>query len=350
MREDVRLTTFSHGAGCACKLGPAHLGEVLSKLESPAMPREVLVSAETGDDAAVYLLPDGRGLVATVDFFTPIVDDAYDWGRIAAANAFSDVYAMGGYPVMALNLASWPVDDLPLELLARVMQGGQDVAEQAGVAVVGGHSITDPEPKYGMVAMGFVPVELIVRNSTAPTGAALFLTKPLGLGIITTAIKRQVATDLQVKTAVEVMTTLNADAWGAQRGAHAPAAPHVTGFGFLGHLQKMLAASGVAAAVFAGAVPILPDVLELARADVVPGGTKRNHAFLQPFVDWGELMEPEQLVLADAQTSGGLLIAASDPEDMRLRLVERGVQAVEIGLTEAGEPGHITVEGRLTPD
>ena len=350
MKDEVRLTTFSHGAGCACKLGPAQLGEVLSQLHALAMPREVLVSAETGDDAAVYLLPDGRGLVATVDFFTPIVDDAYDWGRIAAANAFSDVYAMGGYPVMALNLASWPVDDLPLELLARVMQGGQDVAEQAGVAVVGGHSITDPEPKYGMVAMGFVPVERIVRNSTAPAGAALFLTKPLGLGIITTAIKRQKATDLQMKTAVEVMTTLNADASAAMVAGDARAATDVTGFGFLGHLQKMMAASGVAASVFAGAVPVLDDVLELARADVVPSGTRRNHAFLAPHVDWAELTEPEQLVLADAQTSGGLLIAADDPEDMRLRLVERGVQAVEVGLTEPGEPGHITVEGRLTPD
>jgi selenide,water dikinase len=350
VREDVRLTTFSHGAGCACKLGPSHLDQVLGWLEAPVMPREVLVSAETGDDAAVYLLPDGRGLVATVDFFTPIVDDAYDWGRIAAANALSDVYAMGGSPVMALNLTSWPVDDLPLELLARVMQGGQDVAQQAGVAVVGGHSITDPEPKYGMVAMGFVPVERIVRNSTAPAGAALFMTKPLGLGIITTAIKRQVATELQVKAAVEVMTTLNADASAAMVEGDARAATDVTGFGFLGHLQRMLVASGVAGSVFAGAVPVLPEVLHLAAADVVPSGTRRNHAYLQPFVDWGELTEPEQLILADAQTSGGLLIVAADPEDMRLRLVARGVQAVEVGLTEQGEPGHITVEGRLTPD
>jgi selenide,water dikinase len=350
MREDVRLTSFSHGAGCACKLGPAHLDEVLGQLEAPSLPREVLVSAETGDDAAVYLLPNGRGLVATVDFFTPIVDDAYDWGRIAAANAFSDVYAMGGSPVMALNLTSWPVDDLPLDLLARVMQGGQDVAEQAGVAVVGGHSITDPEPKYGMVAMGFVPVERIVRNSTAPAGTALFLTKPLGLGIITTAIKRQMATDLQVEAAVEVMTTLNADASAAMVEGDARAATDVTGFGLLGHLHRMLAASGVAASVFAGAVPVLPEVLDLADADVVPSGTRRNHAYLQPFLDWGELTEPEQLILADAQTSGGLLIAAADPEDMRLRLVGRGVQAVEIGLTEEGEPGHITVEGRLPVD
>lgn len=314
------------------------------------MPREVLVSAETGDDAAVYLLPDGRGLVATVDFFTPIVDDPYDWGRIAAANAFSDVYAMGGSPAIALNLASWPVDDLPLELLARVLQGGQDVASEAGVAVVGGHSITDPEPKYGMVALGFVPIERIVRNSTAPAGAALFLTKPLGLGIITTAIKREKATELQARTAVEVMTTLNANAAGAMLAAGAQAGTDVTGFGLLGHLQKMAEVSGVAATVFAGAVPVLPGTLDLARADVVPSGTKRNHAYLRAFVDWGELTEPEQLVLADAQTSGGLLIASTNPEEMRLRLVELGVQAVEVGMTEAGDPGHLGVEGRLSPD
>ncbi len=350
MPERVRLTSYSHGAGCACKLGPSDLSEVMGLLRAPATPREVLVSTETGDDAAVYLLPDGRGLVATIDFFTPIVDDPYDWGRIAAANALSDVYAMGGVPVIALNVASWPVDELPVELLAEVLQGGLDMAAQAQVAVVGGHSITDPEPKYGMAAIGFVPVERIIRNSTAPADAALFLTKPLGLGIATTAIKQGKATDAQAKAAVELMTTLNADAAGAMVAADARAATDVTGFGLLGHLQKMLAASGVAASVFAGAVPLLPGTLDLARAGVVPSGTKRNHAFLHPFVDWGELPEPEQMVLADAQTSGGLLIAATDPEDMRLRLVERGVQAVQVGVTEAGEPGHIRVEGTLSPD
>jgi len=166
------------------------------------LPEEVLVSAETGDDAAVYALPDGRALVATVDFFTPIVDDAYEWGRIAAANAFSDVYAMGAAPAMALNLISWPVDELPLDLLVRVMQGGQDIAAEAGAVVLGGHSITDPEPKYGMVALGFVDADRVVRNSTAPAGAALFLTKPLGTGLISTAVKRGTATAEQTTSAV----------------------------------------------------------------------------------------------------------------------------------------------------
>jgi len=310
----------------------------------------VLVSAETGDDAAVYLLPGGQGrlaLVATVDFFTPIVDDPYDWGRIAAANAFSDVYAMGGSPAVALNLASWPVDDLPLDLLVRVMQGGQDVANEAGVVVVGGHSITDPEPKYGMAALGFVDPSRIVRNSTAPAGARIFLTKPLGLGIVSTALKREKATGGQVRAAVDLMTTLNAAASEAMVAARAEAATDVTGFGLLGHLQKMLEASGVGARIDASAVPLLPGTLDLARAGIVPGGTRRNHAYLRGWVEWGELTEPEQLVLADAQTSGGLLIVTSDGDRLAKELADRGVLAAEVGSTDDSAAGHIGVEGRI---
>src|SRR4029453_13937933 len=206
------------------------------------MPREVLVSSETGDDAAVYALPDGTALVATVDFFTPIVDDPFDWGRIAAANAFSDVYAMGASPKIALNVAAWPVDDLPLEMLADVLRGGQDVAERAGVVVLGGHTITESEPKYGMVALGLADPTALVRNSTAPAGARLFLTKPIGTGMISTAIKRQAASDEQRRAAVETMASLNAGASEAMREAGASAATDVTGFGLLGHLRKMLEA------------------------------------------------------------------------------------------------------------
>jgi selenide, water dikinase len=311
------------------------------------MPQEVLVSSETGDDAAVYALSDERALVATVDFFTPIVDDPFDWGRIAAANAFSDVYAMGGEPKVALNVAAWPVDDLPLELLAEVLRGGQAVAELAGVAVLGGHTITDPEPKYGMVALGFVdPVEL-VRNSTASEGARLFLTKPIGTGMISTAIKREVATAEQARTAVETMASLNAGAAAAMLETGASAATDVTGFGLLGHLRKMLEASGVAARVDASAVPLLPGALDLARRDVVAGGTKRNLAWLNETTDWGELTPPERMVLADAQTSGGLLIATFHSDALRAALEGRGVLAVEIGVVEAGAPGGVTVEGRV---
>ena len=188
-----RLTSFSHGAGCGCKLGPDQLAGVLGGLSLPAPTRDLLVAADTGDDAAVWRLDDGRALVATLDYFTPIVDDAYDWGRIAATNALSDVYAMGGTPFLGLNIVNWPVDDLPMELLGRVLQGGADAAAAAGVAVVGGHSITDPEPKYGMVALGFVDPERMVTNAAARAGDRLYLTKPLGLGVISTAIKRGVA-------------------------------------------------------------------------------------------------------------------------------------------------------------
>jgi selenide,water dikinase len=347
VRAERRLTSFSHGAGCGCKLGPRELASLLGTLHLPEVTAEVLVATDTGDDAAVVRLPDGRALIATLDYFTPIVDDPYDWGRIAATNALSDVYAMGGRPFLALNIVNWPVDDLPLEMLGRVLQGGIDVATAAGAAVLGGHSITDPEPKYGMVALGLVDAERLVRNSTAVAGARLFLTKPLGLGIVSTAAKRGVVTEDLLERAVELMTTLNDRAAEAMLEAGAVAATDVTGFGFLGHLHRMLAASGVSARIDASAVPVLDGVLELARQGIVPGGTGRNHAFVDPYLDWADLTEPEQLVLADAQTSGGLLIAAPDGERLAASLEERGVSFAEVGEALAGKPGRIEVAGRV---
>jgi selenide,water dikinase len=343
-----RLTSFSHGAGCGCKLGPSDLQAVLGSLHLPEQAEGVLVAADTGDDAAVVLLSDGTALIATLDFFTPIVDDPYDWGRIAATNALSDVYAMGGRPFLALNIVSWPVDDLPLEMLGQVLQGGIDAATKAGAAVLGGHSITDPEPKYGMVALGRVEPDRVIRNSTAPAGAALFLTKPLGLGIVSTAVKRGVADDALVARAVDLMTTPNADASEAMRRAGAEAATDVTGFGLLGHLHRMLLASGVAATVEASAVPVLDGVLGLARSDVVPGGTRRNHAYVAPHTAWGELTLPEQHVFADAQTSGGLLVAATDRDAMARELVARRVPFAQIGTVEDGPAGRMHLAGRLT--
>jgi selenide,water dikinase len=347
MSKEVRLSQFSHGAGCACKLGPGELTEVLGRLATPAMPDRVLVSGATGDDAAVYAQPNGPAIVQTVDFFTPIVDDPYDWGRIAATNALSDVYAMGGTPVTAMNLVCWPVDDLPLDLLVRVLEGGSAVAAKAGVAVVGGHSITDKEPKYGMAVMGFVDPDRIVRNSTAPAGATLFLTKPLGLGIISTAIKRSVADEEQIRLAVDTMTELNADASAAMVSAGAEAATDVTGFGLLGHLRGMLAASEVAAVVDASALELLPGVLRLARDGVIPDGTRRNHEFVSPSVTWGDLDEAEQFVVADAQTSGGLLIASTQPDALIAAFGGRGLPLQRIGATEDGPAGRIRIEGRL---
>jgi selenide,water dikinase len=307
----------------------------------------VLVSEETGDDAAVFALPDGRALVATADFFTPIVDDAADWGRIAAANAFSDVYAMGGTPALALNLAAWPNEELPIELLAEVLRGGREVAERARVVVVGGHTVASTEPLYGMAAIGFADPDRLLRNSTAAPGQALILTKPIGTGMIATAIKRGVATEEQARAAVQAMVELNEGAAAAALEAAAAAATDVTGFGLLGHLRRMLEGSGCAAIVRADAVPLLPGTLDLARRDVVAGGTKRNLAWLNATTDWGACTPPEQLVLADAQTSGGLLIAAAAPDALSAALASRGVTHVAIGEMVDGEPGTIRVEGRV---
>ena len=309
----------------------------------------MLVSPATGDDAAVYVLPGGQGLVQTVDFFTPIVDDPFDWGRIAAANAMSDVYAMGGRPVTALNLVAWPVQELSLDLLARVLEGGAAVANEAGVVIVGGHSIHDPEPKYGMAVIGFVDPAKVVRNSTMKPGDRLFLTKPLGLGIISTAIKRGEATEQQRVLAVETMTALNANPSEAMVEVGVSGATDVTGFGLMGHLYNALVASGVSARLDAARVPLLPGVLDLAEAGVVPSGTLSNHAFVSPATDWRDLPMTEQLVLADAQTSGGLLIAVPDgrADAMRTALSMRGVLAAEIGSVEDGSPGRLEVRGRL---
>ncbi|HVF08318.1 MAG TPA: selenide, water dikinase SelD [Actinomycetota bacterium] len=345
MQPEGRLTSFSHGAGCGCKLGPDQLTEVLGGLAFPEVPSGVLVAADTGDDAAVYALDDDRALVATLDFFTPIVDDPYDWGRIAATNAMSDVYAMGGTPFLGLNIVSWPVDDLPLEMLGSVLQGGIDAALGVGFPVLGGHSITDPEPKYGMVVLGFVDPRRVLHNSTAVAGDALVLTKPIGLGMISTAVKRAVATDQMLTTAVALMTTPNKAAAEAIDEVGADAVTDITGFGLLGHLHRMLLASGVAAEIDASAVPVIEGALDLARDGVVAGGTQRNHASVDPHVTWGGLTQPEQLLLADAQTSGGLLVATREPGALIAALDARSVFSAVIGEVVEGVSGAVRVTG-----
>jgi selenide, water dikinase len=342
-----RLTSFSHGAGCGCKLGPDDLAGVLAGIAFHPPAADLLVGADTGDDAAVWRLPDGRGLVATLDFFTPIVDDPYDWGRIAATNAMSDVYAMGGRPFLGLNIVSWPIDDLPASMLARVLQGGADAAGAAGVAVAGGHSITDPEPKYGMVVLGFVEAGRLITNAAARPGDALYLTKPLGLGMIATALKRGVVDPEIVAEAVGQMTTTNAAAASAMEEAGVEAATDVTGFGLLGHLHKMLVASGCAADVDASRVPMIPGASALAAAGVVAGGTERNHASVAGLTDWGELLLHEQYLLADAQTSGGMLISTPRPDELEAALRERGVGGARIGAVREGPAGSMTVRGHV---
>jgi selenide,water dikinase len=301
----------------------------------------VLVGHATSDDAAVYRLSDDQALVSTIDYFTPIVDDPYDFGRIAAANALSDVYAMGARPIFALAIAGFPRDQLGSGVLERILRGGADKATEAGIAVVGGHSIDDAEPKYGLAVTGVVHPDRIVRNVGARVGDRLFLTKPLGAGIVSTAVKRGVADEAMVSRAVEVMATLNRAAAEAMMAVGPSAGTDVTGFGLLGHLSEMTGGSRVAARLHASAIPVQDGVYELAAQDVVPGGTKRNHAGLEGIVRWApEIDLARQMVIADAQTSGGLLIAvpAERADDLRQALERAGAPAAaEIGEIVAGD-------------
>lgn len=308
----------------------------------------VLVDTSTVDDAAVYRIAPDRALVATLDFFTPIVDDPYDFGRIAATNALSDIYAMGARPLFALNIVCFPRDRLEEGLLNEIVRGGGDVARDAGIAIVGGHSVDDPEPKYGLCALGEVHPDRILRNSTARPGDALVITKPIGTGIIATAIKQQAAPRDVIRAAIESMTTLNRDAAEAMREVGVSASTDVTGYGLLGHLRSMLRASGVAARIDASAVPVLPGAAELARQGFVPGGTRRNLADVEADITWGGDVDPiSRTVLADAQTSGGLLISV--PGDRADALLEALTSAhtpaiARIGEVFAGKPGAITID------
>jgi selenide,water dikinase len=310
--------------------------------EDPA----VLVDASTGDDAAVYRIAEDRALVATADFFTPIVDDPFDFGRIAAANALSDVYAMGARPLFALNLVAFPRELLDRDILSEILRGGSDIALQAGIAIIGGHSIDDKEPKYGLCVIGEVDPRLLVRNVGAQPGDLLVLTKPVGTGVIATALKKDAAPDAVIAEAVRSMTTLNRPAAEAMLRVGVTAATDVTGFGIIGHLTALLRASGVRARVRSGLVPMLTGARELAEAGHIAGGTRRNLDDAQLFTSWAsEVASAEQLLLCDAQTSGGLLICV--PADRADALVDalRAAQtpaAAIIGDIRAGEP-HIDV-------
>ena len=344
---EVKLTHYTHGLGCACKLRPQALEEVLAALPPPADPA-VLVGTETSDDAAVYRLDDETAIVQTVDFFTPIVDDPYWFGAISAANSLSDVYAMGARPLFGLNIVGFPSNRLPLRVLEQILRGALDKAAEAGVSVIGGHTVDDTEPKFGLAVTGIVHPERVLRNSTARAGDALVLTKPLGVGIISTAVKRGLADEATAREAAELMATLNRAAAEAMIEVGAHACTDVTGFGLLGHLREMSAGSGMDVTVDAPAVPMLPAARAFAGADVVPGGTLDNLAHVEPHVTFAPgVSRVEQLILADAQTSGGLLISlAADQVDALLAALRaRGVrQAAHIGRVTGPGPGHITVE------
>ncbi len=305
----------------------------------------VLVGFETGDDAAVYRLSAEQALVQTLDLITPVVDDPRAFGRIAAANALSDIYAMGARPFMALNILAVPRGRIPWEVVGEIVGGGAEKAREAGVAIAGGHSLDDPEPKYGLVASGLIHPDRIVRNSTARPGDALVLTKPLGMGIITTGAKQRRASAGTVAEAVAIMETLNHAASAAMLETGVSAATDVTGFGLLGHLREMVAAAGVAARVRLGAVPVLEEAWALAREGVVPAGTHRNRRSLSGIVEWIGVDEVAQLVLCDAQTSGGLLLSVPQErvDVLQQRLRSGGVAAALIGEVTGGVPGTISV-------
>lgn len=314
-----------------------------------------MVGNETGDDAAVWRRPDGRALVSTADFFTPIVDDARLWGRIAAVNAANDVYAMGGTPLFALALAAWPVDVLPLDLLGEVLAGGLDAAAEGGWVVAGGHTVDGPEPMYGQAVTGEVDVDEMFTNAGLAAGQTLVLTKPIGTGLITTALKRSPAADARpggplaaaYEAAVTEMTRLDAEAAVVARAARATGATDVTGFGLVGHLHRMARASGVAIEIDPGTVPLLPGAEDLARAGQVPGGTGRNRAFLgDALVDVrgterGAVPDVLADILADPQTAGGLLFGC-DPAavtEALAALTEKGHTAAAVGTVIAPVDG-----------
>ena len=305
----------------------------------------LLVGASTADDAAVYRLRDDLAIVQTVDVFTPVVDDPYHYGAISAANALSDVYAMGAVPLLALAIVGFPRSKLPMDVLEEILQGGIEKAREAGVIIAGGHSIDDPEPKYGLAVTGIVHPDRVVRNVGAQPGDQLVLTKPLGIGIITTGIKQGKTSPAAVDETVRVMERLNRDASEAMVEVGVHAATDVTGFGLLGHLYEMTSASAVRATVWFERVPVLEEARTLANRGAIAGGTARNYEYLGPRVDFGTLNTGERLILADAQTSGGLLISV--PQDrlaaLQGALRRRNVDGGHIGEIMATGDGRISV-------
>lgn len=348
MTDPIRLTQFAKRAGCAAKQPPGYLLPLLSQLP-PILDPNVLVGTSTADDAAVYKLNDDLALVLTTDFFTPIVDGPYDFGAVAAANALSDVYAMGGKPLAALSLVGFPDAALPAEVLVEILRGAADMAAEAGISIIGGHTIKTEEPIFGLAVVGTIHPQKVLSNAGAQPGDLLVLTKPLGLGIITTAAKQGKDCLEAIGEALAVMTTLNRAASEAITSVGAHALTDITGFGLLGHLRNIIAASQVGARVYFDQVPLLAAAREYAREEIIPGGTHANWRFLADWVTYADdLTKDEQLLLCDAQTSGGLLAAIPPDrlEKLKAALRSHGVPTFAVvGQVEAGAP-RIFVERR----
>ena len=338
--EKIRLTEFSHGGGCGCKIAPAILSEMLSTMPLRGLPKDLLVGTETADDAAVYRLNDSQALVATTDFFSPVVDDPFDFGRIAATNAISDVYAMGARPIMALALVGMPLDKLPVSVIRRVLEGGESVCAAAGIPVAGGHSIDTLEPIYGLVALGLVHPDKVKRNSSAKAGDILILGKPLGIGILSAALKKGKLSASGYEQMIEWTTKLNTPGEALAEMPEVHALTDVTGFGLAGHLLEICRGSRLSAEVQFNELPIIAEALDWAKQGVATGASTRNWAGYGHEVEFsGD--EWQRKLLTDPQTSGGLLVACApgSADEVLAAFERRGFpQARVVGRLSAGEP------------
>jgi len=338
---NIKLTSFTQGLGCACKLRPQELEKILKEIPV-AQDVNILIDTKNSDDAAVYKINHDTALVQTLDFFTPIVNNPYDFGAIAAANALSDIYAMGAKPIFALNIVGFPSNRLPIEVLQQILKGAHDKANEAGISIIGGHTIDDPEPKYGMVVSGIVHPDKILSNANAKEGDAIILTKPIGLGIITTALKRGLADKSVEDYAVNIMKLLNKTAADVIANFNINACTDVTGFGLLGHLSEITQASQMDAEIFSDKVPIIQETWDFATSNIIPGGSKNNLAYFSKYIKWEEqISEIEKIILSDAQTSGGLLFSVpqNEKEQVLTKLKEGGIK-------EASHIGNFTQKGR----
>jgi selenide,water dikinase len=339
----LKLTSFSHGGGCGCKIAPGVLAEILKKSSGFPVPPQLLVGIETADDAAVYQLNDEQALIATTDFFMPIVDDPYDFGRIAATNAISDVYAMGGTPIMALALVGMPIDKLPLDTIGKIIQGGESICAEAGIPIAGGHTIDSVEPIYGLVVMGLIHPSKIKRNADARAGDKLILGKPLGVGVLSAALKKGALDAAGYAAMIENTTKLNKPGKALAELAGVHALTDVTGFGLLGHLLELARGAGLEAHLDIGSIPLLPGVQQLAESGYVTGASGRNWAGYGHEVSLAAQVTPvQQMLLTDPQTSGGLLVAcAPDTVDEVLALFAREgfAHAAVIGEMAPGKAG-----------
>ncbi|MGH1592579.1 selenide, water dikinase SelD [Yersinia proxima] len=340
----IRLTQYSHGAGCGCKISPKVLDKILHSEQQKFLDPRLLVGNETRDDAAVYDIGSGVGIISTTDFFMPIVDDPFDFGRIAATNAISDIYAMGGKPIMAIAILGWPIDKLAPEVARQVIEGGRYVCQQAGISLAGGHSIDAPEPIFGLAVTGIVSTDQVKKNSAAKAGCKLFLTKPLGIGILTTAEKKSQLRPEHQGVATETMCQLNKS--GADF-AHIPgvtAMTDVTGFGLLGHLSEICQGSGVQATLHFSSIPRLPAVEEYIAAGCVPGGTGRNFDSYGHLI--GKMSDLQKSLLCDPQTSGGLLLAVLPDAEVQVQEIaaQHGMTLSAIGELNVPDDNRALIE------